>query len=98
MERFTPTIEDEPTPKDISQEFLTMKFEDFLPFLRTQMNEPFLSIAIDWVDVMTARRLKAFLESSDRGQERSATIRATEEQKSLAPNEFSSGIKWEKVD
>ncbi|MBI2552691.1 hypothetical protein HYW17_05325 [Candidatus Uhrbacteria bacterium] len=96
METFNSKIEHEPVPKDISSEFLSMDTFEFMDFLRTQRNEPSLSITIDWVDVPTARRLKAFLESG-RGQKRSATIRATNEQYNQELNVFASGVKREKV-
>lgn len=89
--------ESEPEPKDISAEFLRMEPLYFLAFLRTQRQEPALTIAIDWVDVWTARRLKAFLEDQRGQQKRSATIRATKEQYEQELNVFASGVKWEKV-
>ena len=96
METFNSKIEHEPSPKDISSEFLSMDTFEFMDFLRTQKKEPSLSITIDWKDVPTARRLKAFLESG-RGQKRSATIRATDEQYNQELNVFASGVKREKV-
>lgn len=99
METSRKEIEHKPTPKDISAEFLSMDAIDFWDFLRTQRNEPALSITIDWKDEPTARMLKAFLEYSgpvDK-QKRSATIRATEEQYQQEMNVFASGVKWEKV-
>ena len=96
METFNSKIEHEPAPKDISAEFLSMDTFEFMDFIRTQKNEPSLSITIDWKDVPTARRLKAFLESG-RGQKRSATIRATDEQYNQELNVFASGVKREKV-
>ena len=71
---------------------------EFLDFIRTQKNEPALSIIIDWIDEATAKRLKAFLESKSPGQKRYATIRATEEQYNQALNVFASGVKWKKVE
>ncbi|PIU08623.1 MAG: hypothetical protein COT31_02375 [Candidatus Moranbacteria bacterium CG08_land_8_20_14_0_20_34_16] len=99
METFNQKIEHEPASKDISEEFKNMPWHEFLDFLRAQRKEPALSIAIDWVDVPTARRLKAFLEdfSALGKQKRSATIRATEEQHNQEMNVFASGVKWEKV-
>lgn len=92
-------IEHEPAPKDISAEFLSMGSLDFLEFLKTQKNEPSLSIITGWKDVWMANRLKAFVEDPDRGkQKRSATIRCTVEQQREAANAFSSGVKWEKVE
>jgi len=99
METLDQKIEHEPTPKDISNEFINMPWHEFSDFLRTLRKEPALSITIDWVDVPTARRLKAFLEdfSALGKQKRSATIRATEEQYRQELNVFASGVKWEKV-
>lgn len=87
----------ENVPKDISEQFLTMEVVSFLEYLRTLRNEHSLSITIDWVDVPTARRLKAFIEGTAPNQERAATIRATEAQMRQEPNSFASGVKWEKV-
>jgi hypothetical protein len=99
METFNQKIEHAPAPKDISTEFLSLDSLEFRKFLREQRKEPALSIAIDWVDIPTARKLKAFLE--DFGvlgkQKRSATIRATQEQHDQEVNVFASGVKWEKV-
>lgn len=99
MESKKPRVEQEPTPRDISQEFLSMDGIAFLDFLRTLRDEPALSITIDWKDVPTARRLKAFLEdmrAKSRGQKRTATIRATEAEYMQELNVFASGVKWEK--
>ncbi|NCS72502.1 MAG: hypothetical protein GW775_04535 [Candidatus Magasanikbacteria bacterium] len=96
METFKSKIEREPAPKDISAEFSSMDSSEFGRFLRTQKQELALSITIDWKDVPTARRLKAFLEDG-RGQKRYATIRATEEQYRQELNVFASDVKWEKV-
>ena len=93
--------EKEPTPKDISSEFLKMAVWEFLAFLRTQRKEPSLSIIIDWQEEQAARRLKGFLEDSEaiqKGQKRRAAIRATEEQYRKALNVFASGVKWIKVE
>ncbi|MDD3498439.1 MAG: hypothetical protein PHH24_02960 [Candidatus Moranbacteria bacterium] len=91
--------EQEPIPKDISAEFLSMDTFEFSDFLRTLRKEPALSITIDWADVPTARRLKAFLEDFRTlgKQKRSATIKATQEQHDQEMNVFASGVKWEKV-
>lgn len=94
-----PNTENEPIPKDISEEFLAMDLFKFLDFLRTLRDEPSLSITIDWKDVPTARRLKAFLEDMDakaRGQKRFATIRATDAEYNQELNVFASGVKREK--
>lgn len=99
METFNNKIEHEPVPKDISAEFLSLSTFEFMDFLRTQRKEPALSIVVDWKDVSTARRLKAFLEdfSALGKQKRSATIRATDEQYNQELNVFASGVKREKV-
>jgi len=92
-------VEQEHIPKEISQEFLVMESTEFRSFLKTLQNEPILSITIDWVDVMTARKLKAFLEDPYKGsQKRFATIRATDAQHLQELNVFGSGVKWEKVE
>ena len=96
MKTFNSEIEHEPAPKDISAEFLSMDTFEFMDFLRTQRKEPSLSVTIDWKDVPTARRLKSFLEGGNE-QERSATIRATDEQYNQEMNVFASGVKREKV-
>lgn len=99
METINQKIEREQAPKDVSAEFLIMNSFEFTDFLRTLRNEPVLSIKIDWKDVPTARRLKAFLEdfSALGKQKRSATIRATEDQYNQELNVFASGVKWERV-
>ena len=99
METPNQNFEHEPAPKDISEEFKNLPWHEFHDFLRTLRKEPSLSITIDWVDVPTARRLKAFLEdfSSLSKQKRSATIRATQEQHDQEMNVFASGVKWEKA-
>ncbi len=100
MEIYQPTVEKDPAPKDISAEFLSMSSVEFSDFLKSQRKEPTLSIEIDWTDVPTARRLKAFLEDSrayDWKQKRSAKIRATEEQYKQELNVFASGVLWQKV-
>ncbi len=98
MEEHKSIPEQEHQPKDISAEFLSLGVFDFLDFLRSQKNEPSLSITIDWKDVPTARRLKAFLESNKPvGQKRFAAIRATEEQYKQELNVFASAVKWIKV-
>jgi|GEM_PF-563923 len=99
METPNQKIEHEITPKDISAEFLSMSGSGFWEFLRALRNEPALSITIDWVDVPTARKLKAFLEdfNAPSKQKRSAIIRATQEQYEQEPNVFSSGVQWEKI-
>jgi hypothetical protein len=96
METFGSGVEQEPAPRDISSEFLSMDASSFSSFLRSINNEPSISITIDWKDVLTARRLKAFLDSG-RGQKRFATIRATDEQYMQELNVFASGVKREKV-
>ena len=101
MESEKPRVEHEPTPRDISQEFLTMDVFEFQDFLRSLRDEPALSIMIGWKDVPTARRLKAFLEdmhAKSRGQKRTATIRATEAEYMQELNVFASGVKHEKIE
>lgn len=117
MEKSKPDIEKElkqekePTPKDISSEFLNMSASEFLDFLRIQRKEPSLSITIDWNEQMSEFipiRLKAFLEDPDRftwKQKRSAAIKATENQingpilnLSNSRNAFASGVKWIKIE
>ncbi len=99
MEKFNPKFEREPAPKDISEEFKSMPWHEFNRFLRSLQKEPALSITIDWIDVSTSRKLKAFLEDSKAlgKQNRPATIRATEEEYKQELNVFASGVKWEKV-
>jgi hypothetical protein len=98
METLDEGNENEPTPKDISQEFLSMSTDDFLDYLDTLGDEPSLSITIDWRDELTALRLKAFLEDySAPGQKRSATIRATQAKYEQVGNVFASGVKWIEV-
>ena len=102
MESEETHIEQEPTPRDISQEFLDMDTIGFIIFLDTLRDEPALSIVIDWPGPDKAKRLKAFLEDGralKRGQKRTATIRCTEKQRDWeAENVFASGVKWEKVE
>lgn len=106
-----PVKEQEPAPKDISNEFLNMSSMEFLDFLRTQRKEHSLSITIDWSDELseiTMIRLKAFLEDPDRfkwNQKRSVTVRASQDQKngpilsrSNCRNAFASGVRWEKIE
>lgn len=88
----------EKEPKDISKEFIEMDLLDFNQFVRTLKSEPVLSITIDWKDIFTARRLKAFLEeTAPQGQERFAKIRATKNQMRQEQNVFSSGVEWEEI-
>lgn len=113
MNESKPRLEQEPQPKDISNDFLTMEIMEFDTLLRNLRNEPILSIAIEWDDSnpklteWTLVRLKAFLETKNYqiDQKRFATVRATEEQKNgpilskgNCPNTFASGVKWEKVE
>jgi len=88
----------ESKPKDISHDFITMDVYDFVKFIKECRNEPFLSIAIDWRDVSTARRLKAFVDQASRNQRRVAKIRATRSQMNLDVNAFASGVEWEEVE
>lgn len=87
----------DPQPKDISKEFLTLEGDDFRRFLRGHRKEPWLDITVDWKDVWQVRRLKAFVDSYDEGQRRTATVRATEEQYREDVNAFQSGVKWVKI-
>jgi hypothetical protein len=69
----------------------------FKKFLKENKREPHLHIEIDWIDIPTARRLKAFLEDSNTWkwkQKRTASIRATREQKNQESNVFESGVEW----
>lgn len=84
--------------KDITAEFEQMDAMEFQDFLRNLRKEPVLSIITDWKDVWKARRLKAFLESIEPGQKRTATIRATKEQHDQEMNVFASGVKWIKIE
>ena len=97
MKNIKSTIENEPTPLDVSSEFLSMSSSEFYEFLRANRKKPSFSITIDWVDADTAIKLKAFLEDGAGKQERSVTIRATQEQYDQEPNVFMSGVKWERV-
>ncbi len=97
MESFGSNVDKEPTPRDVSKEFLTMDMVDFYAFLRTLRYEPALSIVVDWQGVDKARALKAFLEQKPDKQIRTAAIRATKEQKMQELNVFGSGVKWIEV-
>ena len=97
METYKPKIKQERIPKDVSAEFLRMDPHEFYDFLKTQRQEPLLSIKIDWIDGATTIRLKAFLDDFYPGQKRRATIRATRAQYESSPNVFASGVKWEKI-
>ncbi len=98
--------EEENTPvKDVSKQFLEMHSSDFSDFLfDIYLNDlnaggPIrtLIVEVDWQDDLIAKRLKAFLESSEDGQARKATVRATKEQYESDPNSFASGVKWKEV-
>ena len=109
MENYKNKPDKEPEPRDISEEFLTMRSVDFNGFLRTLRKEPALKIVItgDDVDADDWRplALKGFLESPDAlgKQKRLAVIRETEEQherhirNSGIANAFASAVKWEKI-
>lgn len=85
--------------KDISEDFLKKSAIEFMEILDQNRKEPALSITIDWADVNTARRLKAFLEgAAGKKQKRYAAIRATQEQHDEEPNVFNSGVKWIKIE
>ncbi len=105
-ENIEKNAEEENKPvQDISEQFLEMQSSDFSDFLfDIYLNDlsaggPIrtLMIEVDWQDDLMAKRLKAFLESSEDGQERKATIRATKEQYESDPNPFASGVKWREV-
>lgn len=91
-------IERESHSRDVSQEFLSMEPTEFFDFLDTMGDESALSITVDWQSADHAKLLKAFLESRESGQRRSATIRATEDEYGQALNVFASGVKWERVE
>lgn len=111
-ENLGPSSEIELAEKDITSEFLEMNTIEFADFLQAQKREPTLSIAINWddndkrLDENTLARLKNFLETApEKGQKRSATVRATKSQKcgptlgkSRCRNAFASGVKWEKIE
>lgn len=93
--------EQEPKPRDISQQFLEMRFDEWWDFLRSLRKEPSLSITVDYGNLDRAKRLKAWIEdfgALERNQKRIATIRATESQHKEAANIFASGVKLEKVE
>ena len=92
-------------PRDISEQFRDMSVIEFLEFLHTLRNEPILIINADFSDISDkyafqtkAQRLKAFLESANRGQKRNASIRCRKEQVMWEPNVFNSGVKKDLVD
>lgn len=84
--------------KDITHEFEIMDSIEFMNFLRSQRNEPSLSIITNWNGISHARKLKAFIDEPDANQKRSATIKATQEQHDEELNVFASGVKWEKIE
>ncbi|MFC1678165.1 hypothetical protein ACFLZ9_00330 [Patescibacteria group bacterium] len=108
MEKLEPKKEQK--PKDITQEFLSMRAFDFNRYLDTLDNEDSLLIEVENtgnnVNQDTASKLKGFLEDSSKpkSQKRFATIRETEKQhqehikKYYAANAFASGVKWEKIE
>ncbi len=94
-------------PKDISSDIIKIidaPEEDVVPrtfiiadYLRDLRREPALTLTMDWHGLAWARWAKAFLENGDalmRGQERTATIRCTEQERNEAANIFASGVKW----
>jgi hypothetical protein len=87
-----------PTPEkpvDVSSAFASMPHDDFYTYLRSLRKEKALHLVADWSDVMSARRVKAFVEyGGPEDQVRTAAIRATKGQKALEPNVFSSGVEW----
>lgn len=92
--------ETRPASQDVSAQFLSMDPFAFTDFLRRMRGKPSLSITIDWIDVATARRLKAFLEdfSALGKQARTAAIRATKAQHDQELNVFASGVEWIEVE
>lgn len=86
-------------PMDVSQMFLTMETREFLNHLHDLAGVPELHLTIDWKDVPTARRVKAFLEyGGPHTQKRTASIRATEAQMRQEMNVFSSGVTWVRIE
>lgn len=79
---------------DISQQFAGMELADFSRYLHSLSQEPELTIIVEWTGVVRARALKAFLQNVPNGQKRSASIIATEAQKNLERNVFTSGVQW----
>lgn len=94
-----------PQEVDLSQEFITLEVMEFLEKEHQLRKVPVLSINVDLSDIedknefiSRARRLKAFLESNNKGQERNVTVRAKREQKQWEVNAFMSGVKFEPID
>lgn len=89
---------------DVSAEFNTSEVAEeysFGAFLNTKRREASLKIVYELPgdeekNRFTMRRLKAFIESAPQGQIRFVTVRATVDQHKKYPNEFTSGINWEK--
>ena len=82
------------SPRDLSSEFSTMDRHEFENLVRKLKDIPELKIVTDWTNKYDARYLKAFVERAGDGQKRSASIRATKEQKNQEPNVFGSGVEW----
>jgi hypothetical protein len=87
---------------DVSDEFAAMDMFNFRDFLKTKRAEQSLKIVrqlsgIEETDRFLMRRFKAFIETAPQGQVRFVTVKATPEQYKKYPNEFTSGINWEKI-
>jgi len=91
-----PHQEDTLGSRDVSTEFTSMEATEWNSWTK-KLDAEALSVTVDYTDKVTARRLKAWLESAPERQKREVTIRATKAQKMEAANEFASGIKWEEV-
>mgnify|MGYP001580061950 FL=1 len=92
MQEKSPSSEN---PCNVSQAFAAMSPDEFTHHLRSLRKEKSLHLVADWTDVMSARRVKAFVEYGGPAvQNRTAGIRATKAQKNLEPNVFSSGVDW----
>lgn len=97
-------FESSPNTLDISNDFLSLSISDFLDKLRELRNQPALEIEVNLSSkekldfVVLSRRLKGFIEGSQSGQVRQATIKARREQASWEPNVFSSGVSFVEID
>ena len=87
---------------DVSAEFVSMNPFEFHDFLHEKRKEPSLKIHYELKGEPREEglmlRLKAFLESGSKYQQkRFATVAATEEEYNKHGNAFASGVKWEKI-
>jgi len=87
---------------DVSHEFESMDLLSFKDFLKTKDNEAVLQIQARLSggfhrDHELISRLNNFLANKPEGQKRFATIQATEADYKKHPDEFTAGIKWEKI-